>query len=293
MDIQRRRAGRGDAATAFLCYSAEVGRRRYHVAVGFDHVYLYDNTGSAGCHCVDAAGEAYEADCHSYDRNKYGFRVDAYGSGAFDEIAAKFPGKVTRVPWGPLDEHGQVTYGQNEALRDFVDRFGGDATWCCFTDLDEYVFSPSGRDLREDLDVLRGEGVGVFRLSQKKFRDRHDVAGLVTQCFDCLDVDFSTRGPTSSKQIVLMGLYRGLRNVHEIRTHGAERVADYGDWRFNHYNANASQLAWLRKHRLGDALDGYDGGMRRYAGVVDGISPLLPKRRGAGPAGPIVGHSKC
>ena len=133
-----------------------------------------------------------------------------------------------------------MTYGQNESIRDFVDRFGGDATWCCFTDLDEYVFSPSNRDLRADLDELRYAGGAKLILHQKKFRDRHDVAGLVTQCFDCLDVDFSRQGPTSSKQIVLLGAYKGTRNIHEIRVFGTERTAPLDEWRFNHYNANAS-----------------------------------------------------
>ena len=78
---------------------------------------------------------------------------------AFDAVAAKFPGRVTRVPWTPRDEHGFVTYGQNEALRHYVDSYGGESTWCCFTDLDEYVFSPSGRDLRRDLEGYAAAGV--------------------------------------------------------------------------------------------------------------------------------------
>ena len=33
----------------------------YHLHLGFDHFYLYDNSGSAGCHCVDARGDAQDA----------------------------------------------------------------------------------------------------------------------------------------------------------------------------------------------------------------------------------------
>ena len=116
----------------------------------------------------------------------------------------------------------------------------------------------------------------------------------MTQRFGCLGLDFSARGPTSSKQIVLLGLYEGLRNVHEIRVAGPIVDADPRRWRFNHYNANASQLKWLHKQRLVDApaLDAFDDGMRRYADVVAGCGAVLPEREGAGPAGPTAGHSR-
>lgn len=269
----------------------------YHVAVGFDHVYLYDNTGSAGCHCVDAAGDAYEASGDAYDRNKYGFAVEAYGAAAYEAVAARYPGRVTRVPWAPLDEHGDVTYGQNEALRDYVDRFGGDATWCCFTDLDEYVFSPSGRDLRADLRVAADDGVSCVRLNQKKFRDRFELPrhAAVTQCFDCLDYDFAQRAaPTSHKNIVFLSHYRGLKNVHEVYVDGDTRTAPPDEWRFNHYNANVSQLTWMTRKRLigQPALDICgDDGMRRYAAAVAGIRQPIPAVPAKNPM-PIKDHSR-
>ncbi|KAH8051843.1 glycosyltransferase [Aureococcus anophagefferens] len=204
----------------------------YHLHVGFDHVYLYDNSGTAGCHCVDANGDAYESRGTTYERNKYGFELEAYAPRTFAAIAAKFPGRVTRVPWTPRDEHGFVTYGQNEALRHYVDNYGGDSTWCCFTDLDEYVFSPSGRDLRRDLEE-----------------------------------------------------YGGGRDAPAARAEEAE-------WRFNHYNANPSQLQWMfRKHLIkAPALDDVDAGMRRYAGVVAGIRQPAPLAVAKNPM-PIARHS--
>ena len=200
------------------------------------------------------------------------------------------------MPWAPLDEHGFVTYGQNEALRHYVDAFGEDSTWCCFTDLDEYVFSPTGRDLRADLEAAAHDGVSLLRLTQKKFRDRFELGRdePVTQCFDALAFDFGSRSaPTSHKNVVFLSHYRGLKNVHEVHVDGAERDVDQAHWRFNHYNANVSQLQWMKqKHLLRDArLDDVDAGMRRYATLLAGIRQPRPVTPAANPM-PIVGHSK-
>ena len=267
----------------------------YHFHVGFDHVYLYDNSGTAGCHCVDVNGDAYESQGTRYERNKYGFELEAYAPHTFADIAAKFPGRVTRVPWTPKDEHGFVTYGQNEALRHYVDTYGGDSTWCCFTDLDEYVFSPSGRDLRRDLEEYAAAGVTLLRLSQKKFRDRYELPrhAAVTQCFDALSFDFSSpSAPTSHKNLVYLSHFRSLKNVHEFYVDGAARHPPQAEWRFNHYNANPSQLQWMfRKHLIkAPTLDDVDAGMRRYAGVVAGIRQPAPLAVAKNPM-PIARHS--
>ena len=59
---------------------------------------------------------------------------------------------------GPYVERGDVTIhdwpmelGQPQAYQDCVDRHAGDARWIAFIDLDEFLFSPTGRPLPEVL----------------------------------------------------------------------------------------------------------------------------------------------
>ena len=111
--------------------------------------------------------------------------------------------------------------------------------------------------------------------------------------FDALSFDFSSpSAPTSHKNLVYLSHFRSLKNVHEFYVDGAARHVPQAEWRFNHYNANPSQLQWMfRKHLIkAPTLDDVDAGMRRYAGVVAGIRQPAPLAVAKNPM-PIARHS--
>lgn len=248
----------------------------YHIELGIDHFYLYDNTGSVGRN-----GSNKEV-------NKYGIPYAKITEGMSDkdiqdilkEIQEDLPKQITYVKWTPMDAQGRIVYDWNKALRDYIESYGSNSDWTAFIDLDEFIFSPKGKNLKDYLDEYEKMGLEEILLHQKKFDERfNNLDKFVIQIESCID-GVNTKG-WASKHIArndvidldaLIAMKFGW-NMHNIpMKRGIYFDADMEELRFNHYNSNKKLLDWMKGyyHAAEDfQLNGRDDGMKKYWNIIE------------------------
>ncbi|MEO1079495.1 MAG: glycosyltransferase family 92 protein [Pseudomonadota bacterium] len=212
----------------------------YHARLGVSDFFLYDNSRSAG------------RNGSTPKKNKYGFKFAALTKRYTDDsvaeeiqrIVAGVDARCELICWSPMDETGRVLYGQIESVIDCVERAQA-CDWIGFFDIDEFVFSPSGEQLKALLsDASDYDGVTLL---QKKFEDRFlNIGRPVTEITRCID------GLDTSRWAPKMFLKKGAlnkntaENIHRLPVHGETFTFDPARLRFNHYNVNRKMLAWAR-----------------------------------------------
>jgi hypothetical protein len=231
----------------------------YYRHIGFEHFYLYDNEGSTG-------GDGTSAN------NKYGFTIttdtQADDRGQLRKLLEKYGDYITYVKWQPRNEKGQIEYGQNKAITDFIQKYGNETTWVAFMDLDEFLFSEENINIPNMLSGL-DPSVSNIRLAQKKFLDRFLTRErYITQEFGCIkDLQVGIEWDWAPKNIVRCKDFKSLFNVHLIHVTNKTFIIEPAKLRFNHYNVNPSGLKWLTAHFKRTApfeINGLDMGMVRY-----------------------------
>lgn len=227
----------------------------YHIAIGFEHFYLYDNAGSRWLDC----GNSLEVTA----RNKRGesiFRLLADQSDA--EIARRLDrlldpfirhGYVTHVPWQPRDETGQITYGQAAAFMDFVRRHAAGSDWVSFTDLDEFLVPGRHAGMAELLRDLEATGTTYVTLPQKCFASRFDddgnpVASVIgiDRCADWVTADFGRKALIRADTL-RVPWRKATYSIHSpaVSKRKTVRLLDPELLRFNHYKFNQWELDWV------------------------------------------------
>ncbi len=248
---------------------------RYHLAIGFEHFFLYDNSGSR---FLDN-GNSLEITA----RNKRGEDVyrllghwdDAAIARELDRVLARFEqrGVVTRVRWQPRDAEGRITYGQTEACLDYVRRFRRASEWTSFTDLDEFVVPVRHPGMPNVLDELARRQVSYVRMPQRCFASRFDDNGQpaarvldIAKCSDWLAPSFAPKALIRNDTLRTRWSGR-FDSIHSPAASGrsADRLTEPGLLRFNHYKFNQWELDWVAAnlgHRL--VLDREDRDLARF-----------------------------
>jgi len=239
----------------------------YYKNLGFEHFYLYDNTGSLGY-----AGS-------SPNKNKYGYPIQEHAEEQFAKIMETYGDCITYYKWQPRDTpDGPIVYAQIAGMVDVINRFGHETEWMAFMDLDEFLISPSNVHIVNYFRTLP-ESVSGVAVCQKKFVDRHEVVGqYITQDYRCVD-HLSIGVDVGVKYIVRSNKVHQIHHQHGPIDYysGSTRFEHRDILRFNHYNANHKSLDEfedLYKFKL--ALDTEDDSMKRYAFL---FSEKKPKRK--------------
>jgi hypothetical protein len=201
---------------------------QYHVLLGAEYFYLYDNTGSETLKLGNSLA--------STGKNKYGIKFDfSLSDGQIEEMEAeilkKYP--VTKVKWQPKED-GKIVHGHVAACDHFSESANVD--WCAFIDIDEFLYSPY-----KIAELLKGEAIKIL---QKKFEDRHSYSTAleITKTFS---IDTKRWAP---KLIINMKHYvKGGVSIHDLNVRSFRRPApqDFDALRFNHYNHNSRGHDWL------------------------------------------------
>jgi Glycosyl transferase family 2 len=236
----------------------------YHAILGFQHFYLYDNTGSIG------------RDGSTATTNKYGINffertstlTDADLADQLHEIVADVPVDVTIIPWQPRDRYGNIYYGYNDSVYHCIGMYGHQTEWLAFLDVDEFLFSPSLVDIAAELRSLQRAGCNRLIVLQKKFLDRFlSPSRYVTDIYECIEgIDTSAWAPKNIVRVDSLDLL-GVRGMHIMPARGGTTTAKTDAIRFNHYNVNPAQLRWMRgfyRSTQDFEINAVDDGMKRY-----------------------------
>lgn len=236
----------------------------YYVHLGIEKFYLYNNEGSDGCD-------------GSKDHNKYGFPITTTSKQEdilmFENILQKYRNYIVHIKWQPLNKNNIIVYGQNESIRHCIGNYGHFHEWICFLDLDEFIFSKNGICLSEYLNQLENN-ISAVKIIQKKFMDRFlSKERFITQEFSCID-NLLIGTEWAPKCIVRCRDFVKVDNIHEIQTRQNTIVADVDTLRFNHYNVNEKQLAWMKhfyNSKVPFSINGVDDSMKRYRYLFDSL----------------------
>lgn len=146
----------------------------YHLNIGVDHFYLYDNYGSE---YVDPWLEKVGNNVTINGKNKRGQNINKLQRFTeeelyekMNEIISKYKSYITYIKWQPLDENGKITYDQVNGVNHCLENFGKDNEWIAFLDLDEYLHSKHNIDIINFLND--NKKFVVIRLLQKLFVSR-------------------------------------------------------------------------------------------------------------------------
>lgn len=233
---------------------------QYHLLLGAEYFYLYDNTGSTFLDLGNSIAIT--------GKNKYGVPVDfSLTDAEIEEIEAeifrKYP--VQKIKWQPRQD-GKIVLDQRAACDHFAETYSVD--WCAFIDTDEFLCSPFKID-----ELLEGSAV---KIHQKKFEDRHHyrTALEITKSFS---INTQRWAP---KLIVKMQDYvAGGESIHSLNTRTPAVSLALDVLRFNHYNHNRRGHEWLLENYRG--LDpswqpkAFEAVFDENCGILSGIAKQI------------------
>lgn len=158
---------------------------RFHRSVGVDHFYLYDN--GSNDRPVEALQEWIES------------------------------GHVTLIDW-PGDA------AQRSAYNDCIRRFRSEARWVAFIDIDEFLYSPRGRDLKIQLsDYSDVAAVFVYWVLFGSSGHVSKPSGSIIENYTyCLDLETANDSPPLKAKLVTGRVRQGkcIVNPRLVRKYG-------------------------------------------------------------------------
>lgn len=218
----------------------------YHIKIGFDKFYLYDNSKSVEC-----LGEQADLNKYNYDYRRL---TEHLSNEDIDrilmEVSSGYNGRVTIIEWSPTGEDNKVVYGQKSSILHYFQNCSNSSDWTAFIDMDEFIYC-SG-NLKTILADYHSLGAGSVTILQKKFDDRFNNIGIpvtdIVRCIDNLDTH------QWAQKIILRNVdfdyeFDGDWSIHFLPIkRGKYFLARLESLRFNHYNVNLIQLKWMKKH---------------------------------------------
>lgn len=242
----------------------------YHLHIGFDKIFLYDNTGSVG---IDSSNKTM---------NKYAFNFhtiinmnEDLVNNELQSILNEFKDNVIYVQWQPKNNNGDIIYGQTEAIKHYIENYKNSVDYTAYTDIDEFIFSVNNINLKQYIYDLSKDNITKIIIKQKKFADRFCNKESknsidITNTIENLD----TNGWVP--KIIIKNNDTNIENISNIHSilniNGKTEEAPLDTLRFNHYNVNKKQIEWMKdfynKQSIDDFTYGNDNTFNRYSNII-------------------------
>lgn len=242
----------------------------HHLVQGWDHIHLYDNTGSRGSarrssvfqkgvlqrSRSDKRGLPYPAATRHLD--------DETASALLVEAVRDLP--VTIHPWKPV-VNGIVMHHQAEAYADFIRRHRGrqPELWAAFIDADEYLDRAPGHEWDDLLRLAEQSDAARIQLSGIRYESRIDHSGTLRQPpLRCCGLQSQ-----GNKNIVAID-HALTADIHwGWTTHNNRMILpDVSQFHFKHYNFPLHRIAVQTKV-------GLSGPASAECVFIDPLPPLL------------------
>ncbi len=241
----------------------------YHLHIGFDKIFLYDNTGSVGYDSTKTINR------YNFNFNTIINMDENLVNSELQSILNDFKDNVTYVKWQPKNEHGEIIYGQEDAIKDYIRKYGKLTDYTAFIDTDEFIFSEKNVNLKEYIYKSSKDDVSHITLIQKKFNDRFcnkESKNItdITNAIENLDTyGWATKVIIKNSDINL----EKIENIHTIEIVRGKSIGVEPDiFRFNHYNVNKKQIDWMKDFYNKENIDEFDykqdTSMNRYSNII-------------------------
>ncbi len=246
----------------------------YNLNLGFDKIYLYDNTGSIGNN-----GSNKEKNKYNMNFNKLVNLSDDEINKEMQNILKDFP-NVVYVKWQPKNDKGQIIFGQILSVDHYLLNYGKESDYTAFIDIDEFIFSKNNYNLKE---YITKKNKDKYILLQKKFGDRYCYLNKnITEIDDCvIDIDtgrYGYKGIIKNDKIIRNS---DSLNIHLIKiTTNNILSVPIDDFRFNHYNMNKKQLDYMKKFYNKDSFNfSKDNSLLKYKDIIEKCTKCSNKNK--------------
>ena len=243
----------------------------YHIHIGFDKIFLYDNTGSIG---IDSSNKTI---------NKYAFNFntiinmnDDLVNNELQSILNDFKDNVFYIKWQPKDDKGNIIYGQTEAIKHYIENYKNSVDYTAYTDIDEFIFSVNNINLKNYIYDLSKNNITKIIIKQKKFMDRFcnkEKKNIIDITKTVDNLDTSGWAP----KIIIKNNDTNIENISNIHSilniNGKTEEAPLDTLRFNHYNVNKKQIEWMKNFYNKKSIDDFtystDNTFTRYNNIIN------------------------
>jgi len=208
----------------------------YHLDLGFDEIYLYDNTGSKGVDGSSTTINKYNINFNEINNEKYVADIKS--------IIEENP-HVHYITWQPKDENNNIVYGYNKSINNYITKYGSNNDWTAFIDVDEYIYLNNGNLKQYIRD--KGETYNKIVIKQRKYEDRYcNLDKSIRDIDSFIDVNTDGWAPKNICKNINLNEMQSKHNMHSIHMSNEKAYhSDVKELRFNHYNVNKKQVKWM------------------------------------------------
>lgn len=217
---------------------------KYHLKLGVDHIYIYDN----GLKSTESPTDINYKIENEFKGTKWAkkpnadYFLDYSDDEIYDhlyEIIKKYKKQVTLKTWRPNKEcpHYERIYCQCHGYLNCINNHDRN-TWWIHIDPDEYLFSEK-HDLKKFISFYETKKYFSLKLRQRVFESRKRNISVKSLCTYGYDIDIFkciVKLPNLNSQMDLMEL--AVRNsfIHDVEsTSGKSIDIPFNEFRINHY----------------------------------------------------------
>lgn len=218
---------------------------KYHLSIGFDKIFLYDNSKSIGIDGGNAKINKYQISFHHLTQNISDEELRVL----FSAFLKKYSDQVVYLNWEPKDKIGNIVYRQVDGINHYIKNYGELSQWTAFIDIDEFIFS--SLNIKILIKRFQSAGAGGIIMFQKKFDSRFNhLDRPTTEIIDCIDgIDTKMWGRKSIIRNKCFDIDNTeFWNVHHLPLKNCKiGTANFEILRFNHYNVSNVLLKWMKQ----------------------------------------------
>jgi len=134
----------------------------YHKKIGVEKFYLYDNTGSK--HRENNIG----INKRKINYDKTIILTNEEVNNEMNKLKKKYP-EIVHVKWQPRDKNNNIIYGQMDAVKHYIKKYGNECDYTAFTDIDEFIYLKNNKSFK---DFIKEKKKDKFVIQQTKMNDR-------------------------------------------------------------------------------------------------------------------------
>lgn len=218
----------------------------YHINIGFDAFYLYDNSkvkksnlGRHHWHKCFVPGKV----------NKYNVEYDTIVplddeqvQTMLQKIRKKYD-CVSLIEWSPTDNKGIVLHEQVKAQNDGLHIMKNEGVdWCAFIDMDEFIVLQKHENIQEYLKSQNCKMSCIY-MSQIRYDSRFNNIGKLV--INITQTEIKGVAKTFSMKYICKLNETTIIDIHKWKGNGMKMIAPKAEILFNHYKLNKEEYKTL------------------------------------------------
>lgn len=222
----------------------------YHIQLGFNKFYLYDNSKVELKSNFDSKNKKIKpgkVNKYNINFNELVDLSDNEINKILKQIQNKYKNKIELIEWSPRDKNGKIGYEQQKAHMDCLKKLKNDnVKWCANIDMDEFIVINNGNtnSIKDYLGSLDSK-VSNVKMGQIRFETRFNNIGNLIINIKNNELKRENEYPDkyhSPKNIYRVKDTQNL-SVHSWKGFGKQHHPNQNELCFNHYKINSKNYS--------------------------------------------------